>query len=129
MASSFGQVADQAFLASRPAPRAPVTSPSSRLSSPAIADDSAAASLPSRLVPGRPPWSAGVLVLAMAPHLLPQPVGHPAGQVGHACRVDPARPGPGYVVFLDHPAGPAAQQDHAVAEPRGLADVVRDEQD
>ena len=35
----------------------------------------------------------------------------------------------GDVPFLHHPAGPAGEQDHALAEPDGFADVVGDEDD
>src|SRR5215475_2643552 len=117
MARSFGQVADHAFLAIRAGSRLLVRSPSSRLSSPAIAEFSLVAS---RL--------GGVFVLAMAPHLLSQPVGDLTGQVRDAGRVDPARAGPWHVIFLDDPAWTAAEQHNPVAEPGCLPHVVRYEE-
>src|SRR5713226_4304336 len=104
MASSFGQSAAQALRASRPGSACGRPGPSSRLSSPAIAED--------------------CVLIAMPAHLLAQPVGHLGRQLGDLDRVDPARPVPGNRVLLDDPAWPAAQDDHPVTETGGLADVV-----
>src|SRR6266568_9255112 len=97
--------------------------PSSSRSSLSIADGCCA---PGWGAPGW--WAAGRVLAAMPAHLLAQPVGDLAGQLGHLDRVDPARPAPGHEVLVDHPAGPAAQHDHAVTEAHGLAHVVGDEQ-
>src|SRR5580704_1636077 len=43
--------------------------------------------------------------------------------------VHPARPLEVNPEFADHPAGPAAQQHHPVAQPDRLADLVGDKQD
>src|SRR5580704_19389980 len=88
---------------------------SSRLSRPAIAEASVA--LPARLS----------VLTVMTPHLLAQPVGDLAGQLGHRDRVDPPGPGPRHLVLLDHGARTAAEHHDAVTEPHGLAHVVRDE--
>src|SRR5215471_2577274 len=105
MASSFGQRAAQMLRALHGCLRTPAVS---RLSSPA------------RTVA----WVS----TAMAAHLLPQPVGDLAGQLGDLRGVDPARAGNRYGELVDDPARPAGQHHHPVAEPYRLPHVVRDEQ-
>src|ERR1700729_534600 len=67
--------------------------------------------------------------MAMADDLLTQPVldldGEPHGVRG----VHPARALEVHPEFADHLAGPAAQQDHPVAQADRLAHLVGDEQD
>ena len=81
---------------------------SSRLSSPARAAAS-----------GRPPWPRRWLrcQLAMADHLLPQPVGDGAGQPGDLGRVDPPRAADRHRELVDDPAWAAAE--HAPPGRRG----------
>src|SRR6185437_14460838 len=114
IASTFGQVVLQVLLAIRAGRLVTWCWPSSRLSSPAIAES---------LTPLVPVLSA------MTPHLLTQPVGHVAGQLGHLNRVDTPRPGSRHLILVNHPARSAAEQHDPVAEPGGFPDVVRDEKD
>src|SRR5262245_32147839 len=120
IASSFGHSAAQMFRAFQ---GRLLTVTVSRLSSPARAPamGSTAPSTPAAPAPG-------LAILAMAPHLLPQPVGDPARQLGHRCRVDPPRPGDRHGELVDDPARPAAEHHHPGPEPDRLPHVVRDEQ-
>src|SRR5215471_21119195 len=120
IASSFGHTVAQMLLALH-GRLATVTV--SRLSSPARAP--AMGSTP----PSTPAAPApGLVSLAMAPHLLPQPVGDRASQLGHRRRVDPPGPGDGHGELADDPARPAAEHHHPGPEPDRLPHVVRDEQ-
>src|SRR6516162_4576506 len=122
IASSFGQVAAQMLRALHGCLR---TWTVSRLSSPA------SAGIPGSSAPARPAAPAppgGLPSLAMAAHLLTQPVGDLAGQLGDLRRIDSARAGNGHRELVDDPAGPAGQHHDPVAEPDRLPHVVRDEQ-
>src|SRR2546430_14442163 len=105
IASSLGQAAAQALRAILAGSLRVWAGPSSSWSRPCSA------------------WS-----VAMASHLLPQPVGELRRDIRDLRRVDPARAGPGQVDLIDDAAGAAAQHDHPIAEPGRLADVVGDEQ-
>src|ERR1700722_801495 len=105
-AASFGQSTAQARRARSPALVRPGAGPRSRASSP-----------------------ASVVSAAMAAYLLAQPAGDLGGQLGDRGGIHPPRALDGDRVLLDDPARTAGQQDNAVAEADGLADVVRDEQD
>src|SRR5579859_7214618 len=109
IASSFGQTVAQM---SRPPQGCPPVAGRSRLSRPLRAAASGSAA---RARPG-----PTLVSLAMTPHLLAQPVGDGAGQLGDLRRVDPAWPRDGHGELVDDPAGPAGQQHHPVAEPDRL---------
>src|SRR5438874_1372391 len=55
------------------------------------------------------------LVIAMATHLLAQPLEDAAGQFGHLGRLDTAGTGRVHRELGHHPAGPAAEHDDPVA--------------
>src|SRR5215467_16345647 len=80
-ASSLGHRAAQMFRAFQGCLPAVTVS---RLSSPARAPAMGSTAPPAPAVP-----APGLVSLAMAPHLLPQPVGDRARQLGHRRRVDP----------------------------------------
>src|SRR5215470_15840437 len=73
---------------------------SSRLSSPERAAASGSAAVAR---PGAP--ERRLVSLTMAAHLLTQPVGDRAGQLGDLGRVDPARSRDGHGELVDDPAG------------------------
>src|SRR4051812_49327114 len=70
-----------------------------------------------------------VTLPAMARDLLAEPRGHRAGKRGHVRILDPARARDVDAEVLGHAAGPRGEEHDPVAEARGLAHVVGDEQD
>src|ERR1700741_5485866 len=102
-----------------------MVTPSSR-SSPtsAAAPGSIASSRPARPIAPAP----GLVVLAMTPHLLPQPVGDLARELARPSRVAPPLARDGHGERVDDPARPAAEHHDPVAEPDRRADVGREEQ-
>src|SRR5262252_9623077 len=116
IASSFGQVAAQMLRALHGCLR---TRTVSRLSSPASAAASGSAAVATASAP-----APRLPSLAMAAHLLSQPVGDRAGQLGHLRRVDPARAGNRDRELVDDLPGPAGQHHHPVTEPHRLPHVV-----
>ena len=86
------------------------------------------------VVGGRPrgrPGQAGAAAssLAMAADLLVQLAGDLGGERAHARRLDGPRLRDVDLPLPDDAAGPRAQQHDPLAEPGGLAHVVRDEHD
>src|SRR5260370_5571481 len=118
MASSLGQAAAHADRAKRAASGAAGAGPDSRRSSPVIAEDCPDVCCP----------AAGSVLVAMAAHLLAQPVGNPRGEFRDLDGVDPARPPPGYRVLLALPAGPAAPHHSPLSPPHGLPHAMADAQ-
>src|ERR1700760_1692347 len=109
-ASTFGHEACQTLAPMSPAlGRDRWRAMSSRLSSPARA-------------------AASSVSADMPHHLFVQPGLDLQGALHGLAGVDAARPLGGHVEVLQHAAGAAAEQHHAVAEADGLADLVGDEQ-
>src|SRR5262245_15867847 len=114
MAATFGHVARQARTASDADGRADCSSASSPASSDA-----------SRASPRG--WTSSAA--AMASDLPAQLVGHARGERGDARILDAARAGELDVEVRGEPSRTAGEEHDAIAEPRRLAHVVRDEHD
>src|ERR1700733_6253785 len=105
MARTLGQNAFQNRIANRPRPPPglPARSSASRPASALPAGGGPPAA-------EEPPDEKGLgPLISMTDHLLAQPVGDLAGELGDRRRVDPARPRDRHREFLKHPAGGAAQ--------------------
>src|SRR3982750_2183115 len=85
------------------------------------------ASRPASTLPAS--WAGVVSVLAMTADLPTQFFGDLTGQFGHGRVLDATRLRDVARPLARDPAGAGGQQDHALREPYGLADVVCDEQD